>query len=71
MSAMKSRNDVIVELVKVRSQLAKLRADGEEGDTSLLYGAQQALVWMLNGGGMSPSELHDLIYDLVEEFGDV
>ena len=66
---MKSRNDIIVELVKVRGQLAKLRNDSEDDNTDMLYGAQQALVWMLEDG-MSPSSLHDLIQDLAEEFDD-
>lgn len=66
---MKTKNDVIVELIKVRGQLAKLRNDSGEDETSMLYGAQQALVWMVNEG-MSPSELHDVIHDLSEDLAD-
>ena len=63
----KTKAEIEVELVKVRGLLARLRAraDVDEDDTSMLYGAQQALIWMLGRGG-SPSDLQDLIEDLAE-----
>ena len=64
---MRSRAEITVELVKVRAILAKLRSDdhGDEDSTDMMYGAQQALAWLVEKA-MSPSDLHDVISDLAE-----
>jgi hypothetical protein len=63
---MRSRAEITVELVKVRAILAKLRSDDGEDSTDMMYGAQQALAWLVEKA-MSPSDLHDVISDLAEE----
>lgn len=66
---MKTKSAVEVELMLVRAMLARLRKESGEEHTSMLYGSQQALVWMLSNGAMSPSKLQDLIDELAEEHG--
>lgn len=57
--------EVARELKSVRKMLAKWRKAGEDED--LLYGAQQALLWVLKRG-MSPTELEGAIQELAQEF---
>ena len=61
--------EVARELKRVRKILADIRADnGEAGDAdeNIMYGAQQALVWMLRQG-MSPIQLDAVILKLAED----
>lgn len=64
---MKTELDIARELKRVREQLAQWRANGWDDD--LLYGAQQALIWML-GRGTPPSELEAVIMALAKELDE-
>ena len=66
MTAPKSMSDVTIELVKVRELLATLRKESGEDNTEMLYGAQQALAWMLNEGD-PPSRLWAIIEEIAED----
>jgi hypothetical protein len=63
---MKPRSELEIELVLVRGMLARLRQESGEDGTGILYGAQQALVWILEDK-MSPSKLQDLIEEVADE----
>lgn len=65
---MKQELEIARELKKVRVLLGELRANGE--NTSLMYGAQQALVWMM-GQGMPPTELCGLIQRVAKALEEV
>jgi hypothetical protein len=56
--------EIVRELKRVRELLAAYRANGDNED--MLYGAQQALVWVL-GRGISPSELEQAIQEIAED----
>jgi hypothetical protein len=56
--------EVARELKSVRRLLAEYRANGENDE--MLYGAQQALVWVL-GRGLSPSRLEEVIHEVAKE----
>lgn len=46
---MKTRIEIERELTKVRRALKRHREAGLEDDTDMLYGAQQALGWIVEG----------------------
>jgi hypothetical protein len=56
--------EIARELKRVRTLLRQRRAT--DGETDILYGAQQALSWVLERG-VSPSELVAVIEKLAEE----
>lgn len=56
---MRTKNEIERELRAVRKRLSEIRAAGSE-DTDTLYGAQQALGWVL-GELSSPTQLELLI----------
>ena len=60
---MKTQAKIERELVKVRDLLKQCRDSGSDED--MLYGAQQALGWVL-GQLQSPSKLAELIEDTAE-----
>ena len=60
---MKTEAEIRQELQEVRKRLAKIRAVGSD-DTETLYGAQQALGWVLGELG-SPSDLERIIEQTV------
>ena len=68
---MKTQREIVSELRSVRTALASIRDEGSNtlmfGD--MMYGAQQALVWMLDEG-RSPSSLQCLIDELSETLDD-
>jgi hypothetical protein len=64
---MKTRSAVLAELKRVRELLAVQQCDGD--DTDLMYGAQQALVWIL-GEGAAPSYVGKVIEQLCESEQD-
>ena len=57
--------EIARELKRVRKLLVEIRENGD--DQKLMYGAQQALVWVLKQG-ISPSELDATISSVAEEF---
>jgi hypothetical protein len=60
----KTELEVRRELREVRKLLKALRAEGE--DVDMMYGAQQALIWLL-GDGKKPSELEKMIHELAKD----
>lgn len=64
--------EVTRELKNVRKLLAEYRARGEdyEGATNILYGAQQALIWLLYKGD-SPTRLEEIIREAEEIIQDM
>jgi NAD-dependent SIR2 family protein deacetylase len=61
---MRRELEIHQELKRVRKLLAQYRVN--DWDDSLLYGAQQALVWMLEQG-VSPSELEKTILEVAKD----
>lgn len=61
---MKTEAEAVAELAAIRKRLERDRSLNRNNE--LLYGAQQALGWMLNELG-SPSELDDFILKLAKE----
>jgi hypothetical protein len=57
---MRTEQEIRQELKAVRDHLEKYRAN-ECDDTEMLYGAQQALGWVLNEL-RAPSEVEDIIH---------
>ena len=62
---MKTESEIRLELNEVRQLLSKLRANGLHDDIDMLYGAQQALGWIL-GELEPPSEMEKMIYLLAQ-----
>lgn len=56
---MKTKTEIEIETLKVRAMLEAARSRGDE-DTDMLYGAQQALGWVL-GELRSPTDLEDFV----------
>ncbi len=60
---MKSETAIKRELRAVRAALAKRRAAGEEDGAGVLYGAQQALGWIVED--LAPPSRYDRIIDKI------